>query len=118
LTVDGLRLTVLGIGLSAVTACSKGVDDPTFDLTGPAIAVVTVTPATASLKSGTTQQFTVSFQPALSDSRVVWTVTDTITARIDANGLLTALSPGKTTVTATSYLNLNTKGSAQVTVTP
>jgi uncharacterized protein YjdB len=116
--VNGSRLTVLILALSAVTACTKGVTDSGIDVDGPAIAVVTVMPGTATVKSGLTQQFSVAFTPVPSDTRVVWTVTDTVTASIDQTGKLTAKSPGKTTVRAILVININTQGAAPVTVTP
>jgi uncharacterized protein YjdB len=116
LTVDGLRLSVLLLA-AAVTGCVKGSTEPGLDVNGPPIATVTITPANASVKSGSTQQFSVSFQPVPSNSNVVWSVTDTVTASIDQTGKLTAKSPGKTNVTATLVINVNTKGVAPVTVT-
>jgi uncharacterized protein YjdB len=59
-----------------------------------------MTPMTATVKSGETQQFAATFSPVPPDTKVVWTVTDAITASIDQNGKLTAKSPGKTTVRA------------------
>lgn len=101
-----------------IAGCSKGVTDAGIDVNGPAIAVVTVTPSTATVQSGATQQFTASFNPMPPDTRVVWTVTDTISASIDQTGKLTAKSPGKTTVRAILLINVNTQGAAPVTVTP
>jgi uncharacterized protein YjdB len=109
---------VLAVLLITLTGCTKGVTETGIDVNGPAIAVVTVTPTTATVQSGATQQFTVSFNPVPPDTKVVWTVTDTITASIDQTGRLTAKSPGKTTVRAILQINLNTQGAAPVTVTP
>jgi uncharacterized protein YjdB len=109
--------TTFALLLALATGCVGGATEPGIDLTGPAIAVGTVTPATASVRAGATQQFSVSFQPTPSDTRVIWSVTDTVSASIDQTGKLTAKSPGKTSVTATLVINLNTKGVAQVTVT-
>jgi uncharacterized protein YjdB len=116
LAVGSLRWAALAT-LALTQGCMKSITESSGDPNGPALAVGTVAPANASVKSGTTQQFSVTFQPALSDSRVIWTVTDSVSASITQTGLLTAKSPGKTTVTARSVLNVNTKGVAQVTVT-
>jgi uncharacterized protein YjdB len=110
--------TTAVIAVLLLGGCIKGVTETGIDVNGPAIAVVTVTPTTASVQSGATQQFSVSFNPVPPDTRVVWTVTDTITASIDQTGKLTAKSPGKTTVRAILHINLNTQGAAPVTVTP
>lgn len=79
---------------------------------------ITVVPATATVQVGAAQQFGVSLQPTPPDPRVSWSVVDSVTASIDASGRLTALSPGKTTVTATLLANPVMKGAAQVQVTP
>jgi uncharacterized protein YjdB len=114
-TATATAATLLGL---LIAGCSGGVTETGIDPNGPAIAVVTVTPATASVQSGATQQFSVSFNPVPPDTKVVWTVTDTITASIDQTGKLTAKSPGKTTVRAILQINVNTQGAAPVTVTP
>jgi uncharacterized protein YjdB len=110
--------TTAAICLLLLGGCSKGVTETGIDVNGPAIATVSMTPTTATVKSGATQQFSVSFSPVPSDTKVVWTVTDTITASIDQTGKLTAKSPGKTTVRAILQINVNTQGAAPVTVTP
>ena len=101
-----------------VVGCNKATTETGIDVDGPAIAVVTITPTTASVKSGMTQQFTAAFTPVPNDTHLAWTVTDTVTASIDGNGLMTAKSPGKTTVRATLIINRNTTAAAPVTVTP
>jgi uncharacterized protein YjdB len=118
LTVNSLRLSVAAILVTlVVSGCVAKPLEPGIDPNGPAIATVTLTPANASVTSGGTLQFSVTLSPVPSDVRVIWSVTDTVTASIDQNGKLTAKSPGKTTVSARSVLNVNTKGSAPVTVT-
>jgi hypothetical protein len=98
--------------------CLKSEPLDTSSIAGPQPVVVTVVPASAIVKAGATQQFGVSFQPTPPDPRVVWSVADTVTASIDASGKLLALSPGKTTVTATLVADAGRKGVAQVQVNP
>ena len=115
--VGSRRWAVLAVVAILLAGCTKGSTEPGIDFDGPAIATVTLTPANASVPSGATLQFSVTLAPTPSDVHVIWSVSDTVTASIDQNGKLTAKSPGKTTVTARSVLNINTKGAAPVTVT-
>ncbi len=73
---------------------------------------VLVTPDTATLAAGTTQQFTASGGAA----PYSWSVSDASVASINAStGLLDALAPGQVTVTAMDVAGVT--GTAQVTVT-
>jgi trimeric autotransporter adhesin len=87
---------------------------PTPRLTG-----LTVSPTRVSLLSGGTRQLTASGSYSDGTTRdltgtVGWTSADVKVATIDATGLLTAASPGSTTVTATAD---GTQGSTDITVT-
>ena len=77
------------------------------------LARVLVTPETATLAAGTTQQFTASGGGTAPYS---WSVSDATVASVNpTTGLLDALAPGQVTVTATDANGLT--GIAQVTVT-
>jgi uncharacterized protein YjdB len=79
-----------------------------------------LTPATASIASGTTQQYTAnvvysdgSIQPVTAG--VAWTSSVATVAGIDSNGLATSLAPGQTTISA-AYGAMT--ATASLTVTP
>src|SRR5438128_1039458 len=82
------------------------------------VASVTVSPATASVMVGGTQQFTATLRDAsgtvLSGRTVTWTSSALNVATVSAGGLVSALLAGTTTITATSE---GKSGIATLTVT-
>jgi hypothetical protein len=74
----------------------------------PTLKTVSVTPASATIGVGETQQFTAtghysdgSTSDIASDSDVSWASSDTTVATIDPNGLATGVGEGKANITAT-----------------
>jgi uncharacterized protein YjdB len=89
----------------------------------PTLSSLTVTPATATLQTGSTgntQQFT-SFATfndgSTGNTPVSWTSSDTTIATVNATGLATSVSTGTATITATANQNPTIKGTGTVTVT-
>ena len=93
-----------------------------FTTETPAITSVTVSPATADVKKGSTAQFSATVVVAgFAPNDVTWTVTgaEDVTSSIDANGLLTVSGTEANTtltVTATSVFDSKVSGTATVTV--
>jgi uncharacterized protein YjdB len=85
----------------------------------PSVATVTVNPSSASIVTGTTQQLTAtttdSSNSVLTGRTVTWASSNTVSATVDANGLVTAVATGTATITATSE---GKSGTATITVTP
>ena len=80
---------------------------------------LTLTPATASIAAGTTQQYTVnqiysdgSIQPVVSG--LSWISSSAATASVDANGLATGIAPGQATITV-AYGSMTATASLTVT---
>ena len=76
-------------------------------IAGPApVATVAISPASASLVVGTTQQLTATTKDAsnniLTGRSIVWSSGSPAFASVDANGLVSAVAPGSATITATS----------------
>ena len=68
------------------------------DVTG-----VTVSPATAEIRIGNTQQLVATVQPFNATNKAVtWSVADSNIATVDANGLVTGVAEGTTVVTVTT----------------
>jgi hypothetical protein len=113
--VSGLALLLT---LAALGAC-RTLEEP-GDSTAPPpppAASVAVLPESVSLEPGASLQLTAVVRDSagnvLAGRRVAWTSADTAIARVDSTGLVTALAPGTTAVTATSE---GVSGSATVTV--
>ncbi len=109
----GLLLLVLPLG---GLACGGGDDDTPSP--GITLKSITVSPATANVAVGATQQFAVN--GVYSDGKtkavttgVTWTSSTTTVATINTSGLATAVANGSTTITATAG---KLKGTATLTV--
>jgi len=125
-SVDPVTGIVTGVANSngnpvTITAAANGMTDTTAVYVTSAIPEsLTLTPATASIASGTTLQYTVnaiysdgSIQPLTAG--LTWASTSAPTAGVNASGLATGISPGQTSITVTSGA---LTGSAVLTVTP
>jgi uncharacterized protein YjdB len=111
-------VSALTPGAATITAVSEGVSGTaTVTVTPVPVASVTVTPASASVVVGNTEQLNAvvkdSAGSALSGRAVSWS-SDNSAATVDANGLITAISAGSATITATSETK---SGAAVITVT-
>ncbi len=81
---------------------------------------VTVTPANASVAIGDTQTFTATvngINPDPADRTVTWSTADTSIATVNANGVVTGVAEGQTTITATSDFDNTQSGAATIAVT-
>lgn len=87
--------------------------------TPPPVASVTVSPASASLAPGATQQMTATTKDAsgnvLTGRIVTWASSSAASASVDASGLVTAVATGSATITATSE---GQSGTSAITVSP
>lgn len=67
------------------------------------LGAISVSPTTATLTVGGTQQLTVTFNPTnATNKEITWTSHGPAVATVDAKGLVTAVSEGTATITATS----------------
>jgi uncharacterized protein YjdB len=121
--VDGSRgLGTTGTtGTATVTATLDGISGSTsFEVTAATLVSIGVTPTTATLADGTTQQYTATGTYTDNSTlnittQVTWSSTAPTVASIDpTTALATAESPGNATITATSG---STSGTASITVT-
>lgn len=125
-SVDPATGIVTGVANSngnpvAITASAGGMTTTTTVYVTSAVPEsLTLTPATASIASGTTQQYAVnaiysdgSIQPVLAG--LSWSSSSATTAGISPSGLATGLAPGPTTITVVFGA---LTGTAALTVTP
>jgi trimeric autotransporter adhesin len=112
-------VTGVAPGSATITATSENKSGTaTVTVTAIPVANVTVDPTTVSLTTGGTQQITATARDAqgnaLADRAVTWESQNTNIATVSSTGLITAVAPGTTTVTATSEGKV---GTVTVTVT-
>jgi hypothetical protein len=125
-TVDNTgKVTAIAAGTASITVATTDGSNKTATCVvvtaAPEVISVAISPATASVQKGTTQQFTATVTVKGDVAQTVsWEVTNgTVRTSISANGLLT-IAANETattlTVTATSTANSSKKGTATVTV--
>lgn len=82
----------------------------------PKPVTITISPETAELLVGATQQFSATVK-GTDNTDVIWSTSLASVATVNASGLVTAVGPGSATVTATSTENTEVLKTATVTVT-
>jgi uncharacterized protein YjdB len=101
---EGLA-NAIGVGAAVVTALIEGKSgDATVTVIVKQVATVEISPPDAQMTVGATQLFTATAKgsdgAALTGRTSTWSIADAAIARVDANGLVTALAPGQTSLTA------------------
>ena len=117
---SGLVSGVAAGGPVTMTATSEGQSGTaSITVSGVPVASVTVSPASASVPVGQTQQLTATLRDAngtiLTGRSVTWASNNTPVATVTGTGLVTAKVAGSATITATSE---GQSGTASITVTP
>jgi uncharacterized protein YjdB len=107
-------------GSVTITATSEGTSGTaSIAVSGVPVASVTVSPASASVQAGQTQQLTATLKDAngnvLTGRTVAWSSNNTTVATVNGTGLVTAKVAGSATITAMSE---GQSGTAAMTVTP
>lgn len=108
------------VSLEGITS-DYTVTNPTKEtISHETVAVTSITVSgPSSVKAGVESSYSVSFTPSYTTQRtVVWSSSDETVATIDANGVVTGLTEGTTTITATSSANATVKDSITINVTP
>jgi uncharacterized protein YjdB len=120
-TIDAGVATAVAAGTATITAEFDGMTDTAeLTVTAPVLDSIVVTPATASIPAGTTQQFTAVGYYNNGTSLDVSTTADWVSsaltvATVDADtGLATGVAAGTSTITATLA---GVSGTAELTVT-
>lgn len=100
-TVDGNKTATSAITVAAIP-----------------VASVSVSPTTASLYAGNTQQFSATIAPANATNKTVtWSSSNTAVATVNSSGLVTAVSAGTANITVTTQ-DGNKTAIAAITVNP
>jgi uncharacterized protein YjdB len=100
-------VSALKAGTSTITATSEGKSDgAVLTVVVPPVATVTLSPTSATVMEGTTGQATAVLRDAngnvLTGRVVTWSSSNTAVATVSSTGVMSALSPGTATITATS----------------
>jgi len=103
-TVDSSGL-VTGVGGGTANITAMGTTTGAADTIVVTVIEVSVTPVSASIANGDTQQFNASSN---GDATFTWGSSDIGVATVDGTGLATSVGPGTTTITATG----NTSGAS------
>ncbi len=121
-TVNGSGLAIgAAQGTATITATSAAISGSATLKVKPAVLTsISVTPATASIAAGNSQQFTATgiYSNGTTQnltSTALWTSSATAVANVSAAGLATSLAQGSATITAASG---TISGSAALAVTP
>ncbi|HMA39250.1 MAG TPA: Ig-like domain-containing protein [Gemmatimonadales bacterium] len=119
-TVDAAGLvTGIALGSATLTAASEGQSGTAIVTVIVPVAKVEIAPAEASVDVGATVQLSGTPQDAdgnpLTDRAVAWSSSASLVATVNATGLVTGVSEGATTISATSE---GKSGTATITVLP
>jgi len=117
---DSGLVTANAVGSATVTAASEGKSaSATITVSSVPVASVTLSPASASIRVGSTQQLAAvtkdSAGSTLTGRVVTWSSSNTAVATVSTGGLVTGLTAGLATIAATSD---GKSGTSTVTVTP
>ena len=121
--VDGSgKITAINEGSAVVTARSNNGKSASITVTvkkssslNVAVTGVSLSKSSITLETGQSSSVTASVLPSNATNKTItWTSSNSNIAKVDGNGKITAVSPGKATITATS--NNGKKASLTVTV--
>lgn len=117
---DGL-VTALKIGTCTIKATAKDgsavVGSCAITVAATQVTSISVLPESATIKVGATQQLTASVLPNdATDKTYTWSSTATDVATVSADGLVTAIKAGSTTIKATANDGSGVVGECAVTV--
>ncbi|MCL2653633.1 MAG: S8 family serine peptidase, partial [Propionibacteriaceae bacterium] len=117
-------VTAVAPGTTTITATAQDgsgkTGTSTVTVTAPVVPVtsVTVTPATVSLTTGDTTTLNLAVAPSdATNPDVTWSSSDMTVATVTQAGVVTAVAPGTTTITATAQDGSGKTGTSTVTVT-
>ena len=109
------RLALVAILTIALAGCEEALGP-----TGPgdvSVESVAVTATSEAVEEGATLQLTATVSPFGASQEVSWGTSDATTALVDASGLVTPVSLGDVTISATSTEDPSKSGSIEITVT-
>lgn len=117
------RVTALSVGTAIITATTNDGTDLTatcqVTVIPKQVKSITINEGQVSIERTKTAQLSVTIQPEdAGDKSVTWSSDNDGIAKVDNNGLVTAVAVGTTTITATTNDGSGLTAECQVTVTP
>lgn len=117
------NVTAMNLGKAMITATAQdgsGISAACQVTVVPILTEeITLSDSAAQLKPGETKSLTATVLPEnATDKNVVWTSGDETVAKVSGSGTVTAVNPGKTTVTAAAQDGSGINAACQVTVVP
>ncbi|MBO4476508.1 MAG: Ig domain-containing protein [Bacteroidales bacterium] len=111
------KVTAVGAGKTLIVASCGGIE-AACEVTVKKVEVtgLTIEPASVTLAEGKTFQLSATVSPANADQTVEWVSYDTNVAKVDANGLVTAVKEGTTKIFARSQAFTDVSASCEITV--
>ncbi len=117
---NSATVTAVGAGETTVTAaCGGGKSEPCAVKVSPAPVTtfeLAYTNPSCTLEPGGEKTFSVIINQEATDKTVTWSTADSEIATVDQQGTVTAVSPGKTTLTVTSNANGDKNDSLDIVV--
>jgi uncharacterized protein YjdB len=119
-SADGI-VTAMAVGTSQIAANALGKSGiATITVTPGAVATVTVTAPSARVKARSTLQLSATAQDkqgnTIENQTFLWSSSNSNTATVSANGVVTGRRPGTVTITAQTSLNGGKSGSISIVV--
>ena len=117
------KVTAVGTGSATITATTADGSNLSATCSVTVYSTVaesiTLSKTTAEIKVGGTLQLTATVLPTTAKNRTVtWSSSNTAIAKVNSNGLVTAVKAGKATITATTNDGTNLKATCEITVQP
>jgi uncharacterized protein YjdB/alpha-tubulin suppressor-like RCC1 family protein len=113
---------ISGVSAGTATITVTSADNPSITatiivtVTDIQVTSVTVTPSIVNMKIEETAVLTATVLPSNAPQSLVWTSSNTVIATVNANGVVTGISVGSTTIKATSSSNATIFGTVTVNV--
>lgn len=118
---ESVTVTAEAPGECVITCDGKtGVDAPTCTITVVAIPPtgISFTKRTITIQQGKTGRFAYKLTPADAYTKLSWASSDESVATVNRNGMISAISEGTATITATTDNGLTASGTVEVTPQP
>ncbi len=103
-----------GESIDIFNKAANQIIDTDTELVNP--TTITLTPSPLEVRVGKSEELSLSVNPVNADPSVTWSSSDTAIATVNDNGMVTGVTEGTVTITATSTANNSVVGTATVNI--